>query len=158
MTDTATTGAGAVRPADGQTPDPDTPGTPEGIEAPQRANKEARYRVERNDARTERDALAQRVERMQTNELERIAAEVISNPSDLLALTDKTLAEFLDDDGELDSALVTEAAAELLATRPGLRKLAAAFDPSQGTGGRPPKGAPAEPSFVDLFKSTGQPH
>ncbi|MEB3031086.1 hypothetical protein [[Mycobacterium] nativiensis] len=130
------------------------PATPEG-EAPgqpPKGNKEARYRVERNEARIERDALAQRVERMQTNELERIAAESISNPADLLALTDKTLADFLTDDGELDAELVTVAAAELLATRPGLRRGSPAFDPSQGRGGQPPA-KPVEPTFADLFKS-----
>src|SRR5258707_673252 len=45
-------------------------------EEPQKSNKEARYRVERNEARAERDALAQRVERMQRDEADRVAADV----------------------------------------------------------------------------------
>ncbi|MBB2992144.1 hypothetical protein FHR72_003640 [Mycolicibacterium iranicum] len=128
-----------------------TAATPEGGSAgePQKGNKEARYRVERNEARAERDALAQRVERMQTRELERVAGVAISNPADLLALTGKSLAEFLDESGELDAELVAEAAAELLNSRPGLRRHASAFDPTQGTGGsgRPKR----EPSWGALL-------
>ncbi|MCV7217147.1 hypothetical protein H7J51_17900 [Mycobacterium crocinum] len=124
-----------------QTPEGGTSGTPDaqnGSESP-KGNREARYRVERNQAREERDALATRVELLQTRELERIAGEAISNPSDLLALTGKSLSEFLDEDGELDTELVTEAARELLSTRPGLRKQSPAFDPTQGVGGSTPK-------------------
>ena len=110
--------------------------TPEGNdtgEAP-RANREARYRVERNEARDERDALAQRVEQLQNRELERIASRALSNPADLLTLSGKTLADFLDEDGELDVELITDTANDLLGTRPGLRPLPRAVDHSQGRG------------------------
>lgn len=104
------------------------------------SNREARYRVERNEARAERDALAERIERMQTRELERIAGEQISNPADLLALSGRSLADFIGEDGELEAEAVTVAATELLSTRPGLRKLTPGYDPTQGYGGnRRPK-------------------
>lgn len=107
----------------------------------QKANKEARYRVERNQAREELAASNARVELLQTRELERIAGSAISNPADLLALTNKTVADFLDDSGELDAELVAEAASELLSTRPRLGKNAPAFDPTHGSGGSAPKQA-----------------
>lgn len=138
--------AGSESAAGGQPADSGTPGTPE----PPKANKEARYRVERNEARAERDALAQRVEALQRAELERLAGDTMSNPADLLALTGQALADFLTEDGELDAELVAKAAAELLATRPGLRKGSPAFDPSQGSGGKP--AVKREPSWGALLK------
>ncbi|GAB4678010.1 hypothetical protein [Mycobacterium timonense] len=124
----------------------------EGIdtEAP-KGTKEARFRQERNEARAERDSLAERVAQLQTRELERIASKSLSNPADLLTLSGKSLADFLDENGELDAELVTETANELLGTRPGLRPHARPVDPSQGTGNaRPTK---AQPTFADLLKS-----
>ncbi|MGZ4542528.1 MAG: hypothetical protein ACXVXI_05265 [Mycobacteriaceae bacterium] len=112
--------------------------------------REQRYRLELRAAEAERDALSQRLSAMQTRELERIAGETLSNPSDLLALAGKSLADFLDESGELDSELVAEAATELLSTRPGLRKQTPGYDPTQGYGGRAnPK---SEPSWGALLK------
>lgn len=111
--------------------------------------REQRYRLELRAAEAQRDALADRVERMQTRELERIAGESISNPADLLKLTGKSVADFIGEDGELDTELVTEAATELLSSRPGLKKNAPAFDPTQGLGGN---GQPKpEPSWGALL-------
>lgn len=123
--------------------------SPEGHRGSKLHQEAARYRVQLRETETERDALTQRVERMQTRELERIAGEAISNPADLLALSGKSLAEFLGEDGELDAELVAEAAAELLSTRPGLKRGSPAFDPSQGHGGSGP-GKP-EPSWGALL-------
>jgi hypothetical protein len=106
----------------------------ENVPEPHKGGKEARYRVERNTARDALTASEARVEQLQTNELERIAGGTISNPSDLLTMTGKALADFLVD-GELDPELVSEAAAELLSTRPRLSKNSPAFDPTQGSGG-----------------------
>ena len=79
---------------------------------------------------------------MQTRELERIASKSLSNPTDLLTLSGKSLQDFIGG-GELDAELVTEAANELLGTRPGLKPLDPAVDPTQGSGyGNPGKGAP----------------
>jgi hypothetical protein len=127
-------------------------------EVPQKSNKEARYRVERNEARAERDALAQRVERLQRAEVERLAADKLSHPADLFSLSGNELADYLTDDGDVDAEKVAADVAEIVAERPGLRKRMPGYDPTQGYGGRPPKAVPAEPSFVDLFKSTNQPY
>jgi hypothetical protein len=88
---------------------------------------------------------------MQTRELERLAGEHLAQPGDLFALSGKSLADFLTEDGELDAELVTEAVSEVLASRPGLRPNQRAVDPSQGLGNNGPfKGAP---SWGDLLKS-----
>lgn len=118
-----------------------TEGEPTTGEAP-KGNKEARYRVERNDARTERDALAQRVERMQRAEVERLAADGLSHPADLFSFSGNELADYLTEDGDVDAEKVAADVAAVLAERPGLRKNAPAFDPTQGRGGTPTKGSP----------------
>lgn len=123
-----------------QTPEvaPATDETPKA--EPQRANKEARYRVERNEARTERDALAERVGRMQRSEIERLASDALAHPSDLFTLSGNEPADYLTDDGDVDADKVAADVAAVLAERPGLGKNSPAFDPSQGTGGgRKPK-------------------
>jgi hypothetical protein len=117
----------------------------------QKGNREARYRVERNQYREERDALAQRVEQLQTRELERIASKSLSNPADLLTLSGKSLRDFIGQDGELDAELVAAVANDLLGTRPGLRPRQPAFDLSQGQGNDRP--AKAQPTFAALLKS-----
>jgi hypothetical protein len=106
--------------------------------------------VERNEARAERDALAQRVAQLQTRELERIAAEHISNPADLLTLSGKTLADFVGEDGELDTDAVVATANELLGTRPGLRPNHPAVDPTQGHAGG---GGSPTPQWADLLRA-----
>ncbi|MGW8815506.1 hypothetical protein [Gordonia terrae] len=137
---------------DGVSPDSGTSGTPEPDNGSQRVNKEARYRVERNEARTERDALAERVQRMQRNEIERIAGEQLAQAGDLLTLSGNDLADYLTESGDVDTAKVSADVAALLAERPGLRKSAPAFDPTQGTGGAPNPKAPT-PSWGSMFQS-----
>ena len=114
------------------------------------ANREARYRVERNQARNERDALARRVELLQTRELERLASKALSNPADLLTLSGKTLEDFIGDDGELDADLIDEAANEVLGTRPGLRRGVPAVDRSQGLHDDTRR---TNPTFSDLLQA-----
>lgn len=121
----------------------------DGPEAPQ-GHREARYRVERNDAVRERDTLAQRLEALQTRELERIASKSLAHPADLLTLSGKTLADLLDDDGEVDAVKVQALADEVLGTRPGLKARTLATDPTQGGTGSP--GIPA-PSWGNLLQS-----
>jgi len=134
-------------PSDGQTAAPKGGSTGE----PQKANKEARYRVERNEARAERDALAERVQRMQRAEVERLASDALSHPADLFSLSGNDVADYLTEDGDVDAAKVSADVAEILAERPGLRKLMPGYDPTQGYGGRPqPK---REPTFADLIKT-----
>lgn len=143
-TDTTLTGSESA--ADG----PD--GLPEGNDTgeAQKGKREARYRVERNEARAERDALAQRVERMQRAEVERIASEHLAAPADFW-LSDNDVSAYLTDDGEVDPERVSEDARLLISERPRLGKHSPAFDPMQGQGGQPP--AKAQPSWGALLKS-----
>ncbi|WP_241472268.1 hypothetical protein [Mycolicibacterium neoaurum] len=123
---------------------------------PPKANKEARYRVERNQARGERDALAERVERMQRAEVERLAADALSHPADLFSLSGNGVADYLTEAGDVDAAKVAADVAAVLAERPGLKRHAPAFDPTVGTGGRttPPK---ATPSWSALIRASDRP-
>ncbi|MBZ4537770.1 hypothetical protein [Mycobacterium avium] len=61
-----------------------------------------------------------------------------------------SLADLLDEAGDVDSAAVAESVAALIESRPGLAKnpRQRAVDPSQGLGGH--VGAP-QPSFSGLF-------
>jgi hypothetical protein len=122
--------------------------TPEN-DAP-KGNREARYRTERNDARTERDALAARVEALNLRELERVAGKHLSAPKDLLTLSARQLGDFITDAGDVNPELVASVAAEVLATRPGLRRSQPATDPTQGHHSGTPK---LKPTFQALFNS-----
>ncbi|CAN5579235.1 hypothetical protein BH09ACT8_BH09ACT8_27190 [soil metagenome] len=107
-----------------------------------------RYRTERDTAREALTASEARIERMQRAEVERLAADGLSHPADLFSLSGNEVGDYLTESGEVDAAKVAADVAAVLAERPGLRRNAPAFDPSQGSGGRQPKGAP---TFADLF-------
>jgi hypothetical protein len=112
--------------------------------------REQRYRLELRAAEAARDALSQRVERMQRAEVERLAADGLSHPADLFSLSGNDLVDYLTEDGDVDAEKVAADVAAVLAERPGLRKNAPAFDPSQGHGGRPQ--AKREPSWGAVFQ------
>jgi hypothetical protein len=135
---------------------PNEPSNGSETDSPQKVNKEARYRVERNEARAERDALAERVGRMQRAEVERLAADGLSHPADLFSLSGNELADYLTESGDVDTEKVAADVAAVLAERPGLRKPAAAFDPTQGRGGAPQ--TQRVPTLADLFKDSAQPY
>lgn len=131
--ETPTTGAeGHAEPLSGE----EKVGTPD---EPQKANKEARYRVERNGARAALEAAQQRITRYQRAEVERLASGGMSHPADLFSLSGNAVADYLNDDGEVDAEKVAADVAVVLAERPGLRKMSPGYDPSQGLGGNPPK-------------------
>ena len=109
--------------------------------------KEARYRVRAREAEASAAALTQRLEVLQAREVERIASKHLSAPADLLTLGGVTMADLLDEDGDVDAERVTALAVEVLGARPGLKPVAPARDPSQGLGGEPPK---AKPSWASL--------
>lgn len=111
-----------------------------------RGNREARYRTERNEARAERDAMAERIQRYQRSEVERLATE-LSEPGDVFTLSGKDLPDFLAESGDVDSAAVADAVAGILATRPGLSKPARPVDPTQGMGNN----RVDSPRWVDLL-------
>jgi hypothetical protein len=127
------------------------PTTEEVSVEPPKANKEARYRVERNTAREQLATATARIDAMNRAEISRLAGEHLAQGSDLLGISGDDLASFLTESGEIDAELVAEAAAELVSTRPGLKRQSAAHDPSQGSGGAPTKSDPS--SWADLFKS-----
>jgi hypothetical protein len=128
---------GAQLNADGPNGAPEGNGTGEAGNGSQRQNREARYRVERNEARAERDELAQRVETLLTREAERVAAQHLAEPADLFTLGGVTVRDLLDERGDIDPEKVDAVATQILGTRPGLSRLAPATDPSQGHGGTP---------------------
>ena len=113
--------AGAQINADGQTVQGqgnDTGEPQNGAESPEgeyKPPREQRYRLERNEAR----AL---VEALQTREVERLAGDLLSQPGDLLELGGVSLPDLLTEAGHVDSEAVAEAAAALIAARPGLAK------------------------------------
>ncbi|SIG26154.1 Uncharacterised protein [Mycobacteroides abscessus subsp. abscessus] len=111
---------------------PGTSGTPEPLEAPQ--NREARYRVERNEARAQLAEVELRLVQLQTAELHRLAGSILSAPEDI-ALSGKPLESYLTPEGWVDRSAVEAAAREVVAARPGLAKAQPAHDPSQGRGG-----------------------
>lgn len=96
-----------------------------------------RYRGERDSARDALAAVQARIEQMQQAEVERLAGESLAMPGDLFSLSGNTVADYLDDNGNVDPERVQADVAEILAERPGLKPQAPAYDPSQGTGGGP---------------------
>lgn len=135
--------------ATGETPQPED-NTPESttpdqhtdldnLETPEpQSKREARYRVQLRETEAERDTLAARVETMQRAEVERLAADVIAKP-DALWASDTTLADLLDDDGQVDRdkvAAAAHAAKEKLGLEIGeaARKKRGPVVPREGTG------------------------
>jgi hypothetical protein len=114
-------------------------------------SREAKYRVERNEARAERDSLTERLTELQTRELHRLAGELLAAPEDI-ELSGKVLADYLTPEGWLDREAVAEAAAAVIESRPGLAKnlKVAATDLSQGRGTTLTK---RQPTMLDLLKS-----
>ncbi|MGL6235108.1 MAG: hypothetical protein ACRC20_07160 [Segniliparus sp.] len=105
--------------------------------------EQERWRAELDEARAERDALADLVSRMRGRELERLAAQHLAVPGDLLALTGTALGDYLDDAGDIDPAKVQGTARGVLASRPGLAPQTPATDRTQG------HGTPTAPSGPD---------
>ena len=123
-------------------------GSDSGAEAaPQ--NREARYRVERNEARAEVETLQARLAVLQRAEVERLASAGLSHPSDLFSLSGNELADYLTEAGTVDAEKVSADLAAILQERPGMGKLDPAVDPSQGHGWGPVK---RTPTWGDLLK------
>lgn len=94
-------------------PEADDTGTEPAAEPatePAEGNREAaRYRVRLRDTEAERDALRDRLEALQRAEAERVAGTVIARPAALWA-SGVTLADLVDDAGDLDPRKITAAA------------------------------------------------
>lgn len=117
-------------PAPPATPDgADTPDTPDdgGDDTGSRASREAaRYRTRLRTAEAERDTVTERLTGYQRREAERLAAERLTNPADLWL--EAELADTVNDDGQVDTARLTEAIDAVLATRPQLAKPGPHYD------------------------------
>lgn len=117
-------------------------GTGEATEAATHPGAEAaKYRVRAREAEAALATAQGRIEAMQTREALRAAGEHLAQPADLLALGDVTLADLLDDNGDIDLEAVANAAAAVIESRPGLAKnfRQPAYDHTQGRGSNPPK-------------------
>ncbi len=137
---------------DADTPDTTDTGALGETETASNPNAEAaKYRVRAREAEAALATARGQIEAMQTREALRVAGEHLAQPADLLALGDATLADLLDDNGDIDLEAVANAAAAVIASRPGLAKNPRypALDPSQGLGGNPPK--PPQPSWSVLL-------
>jgi hypothetical protein len=153
MSNTApeTTVTSSERRADGPNRPTEGNDTGEPQNGSQRQNKEARYRVERNEAREALATAEARIAQFQRAEVERLASESLAMPGDLLTLSGNELSEYLDDDGNVDPEKVAADVAVILAERPGIGKAhPRAFDPTQGHGGRHP--SKQAPSWGALFQ------
>jgi hypothetical protein len=124
MTDTPPAGdppAGPDPPATPGEPDPTDPVEGDPPEIARLRHQAAGYRGRLRQVETERDQLAQRLERTQRADVERIAgAHGMATPSDLWLLV-PDLGELLVD-GELNPDRVTERVANILRERPTWRR------------------------------------
>ncbi|MCZ0732214.1 hypothetical protein [Mycolicibacterium iranicum] len=112
-----------AEPEDTTPPDQQPDNEPE----PTPNSEAARYRVQRNEARTERDALAERVAGYQRRECEQLIGDLLAQPGDLWDIARADVADFFDEDGTVEKDEVIAAAKALLEQRPGLAK-----DPTSG--------------------------
>ncbi|MDX1890118.1 hypothetical protein [Mycolicibacterium sp. 050158] len=101
-------------PTDGDKP----PAAPEGEPTPN--SEAARYRVERNELRAERDALSERLTGYQKRECEAAVANLLDVPADLWEIGQADVTVFYDDDGNLNHDELLAAAGALIEQRPRL--------------------------------------
>jgi hypothetical protein len=113
-------------------------------------NEAAKYRVRAREAEAERDTLAARLSVLQRAEIERLASAGLSHPSDLFSLSGNQLADYLTDDGTVDSAKVSADLEAILSERPGLKPAARAIDRTQGLGGGQQQSSPSWESMFQI--------
>lgn len=108
-----------------------------------------KYRKRAQAAEKERDELAERLAAMQRAEAERIAANNLSDGSDLWSAG--TELDALLDDGALSGDLVDQAVQEVLEKHPHWRKPAKPAPPASLVTGDGKISGDGKPSFVDAF-------
>lgn len=116
---------------------------------PRPHSREARYRLERNEARDQADALTLRVAAMQSAEVARIASEVLAVGEDVFTFVSPHAV--LDADGNVDRDKVLAAAYELARTRPGLRTEAPPSRPSESQFGQGRRTSTPQASWRDVL-------
>lgn len=120
-TDPATPDPAAQGQQQVESPAPSTPDESDtGQESPN--SEAARYRIERNEARAERDNLAGRLATMQRRACESAVADLLEQPADLWDIGHADVAEFFSDADELDTDVLRGIVGTMLETRPGLAK------------------------------------
>lgn len=142
-TDQADDDTGATDP-DGSVDQPDDDGKPD--------REAAKYRRERNQARAEVERLTGIVETFQRTEVERLAASRLIDGRDVWA-GGLSLGDMLADDGTVDPAKVSSAAAEIAASRRHWAKSPAA--PASSVTGNHKPGGPGDddkPTWGKLFE------
>lgn len=119
--DTTTAPEPAVEPAV-QPPEGADPGAQPGD---RQEARDTRVRAERDELRTERDALNSRVAGMQRAEIHRRAGEHLASPSDLdLVVSAQEYAGCFDESGEIDEGAVAALIDQVVTQRPAWRKRA----------------------------------
>lgn len=88
----------------------------EAAEQPARPGRDTRYRQQLRETQAERDALLQRVEAMQRNEVQRLVADRLADPNDLWR--ESELSDLLDDAGNIDTAKLDDRVGGLLEEHP----------------------------------------
>lgn len=122
-------------------------------------NKTLRGRAK--DAEAERDTLRGRVEAMQRSEITRVAGDFLTDPDDIFH-SGASIADFLDDDGNVDPAMVMNSSTDLIGEHPHWAKGYAGHKPpsnrpveSLKSGADAPYWKPAAPSWSDVIGRPG---
>ncbi|WP_055474915.1 hypothetical protein [Gordonia sp. HS-NH1] len=141
---------------DGQQQQPDPDGQQQQDGNP---NAEAaRYRTQLRAAEAERDALAERLTGYQRRAAEAAIADILDEPGDLFDIGGVDLADYLDDNGDINHTDLQGAAAALVDQRPKLGKNYARFGSglpqhhNWGQGGAVPP-QPDTTSWSDVLKT-----
>ncbi len=101
-------------------------------------------------AEAERDALRQRVDAHERQDVERVAARSLVDPSDLLSATN--LDDLRGDDGAVDWTLVDQAIHDLLQRKPHYARPAPPIPPTADLHAGPRQTVPRPPSLGEAMK------
>lgn len=130
---TADDNAAAVQlatPDTSNTSDSSNDNTDNGDDARRNSSSEAASRRRQlRETEAQRDALAAKIECMQRAEISRIAATELAQADDLFTVGGNTVADLLNDAGDVDPGKVKEKTAELVRLRPGMSKHAYRIPP-----------------------------
>ncbi|SDZ12109.1 hypothetical protein SAMN05216215_104745 [Saccharopolyspora shandongensis] len=114
------------------------------------AQEAKRYRLQLREAESRLEALSTQLEGFQREAIYQAASGTLSVPSDLFALTETNVADYLNTDGTVNLDAVREASEQLISDRPGLRKNPTRFtDRSLNKGTEEPSNGP---SWSGLFE------
>ncbi|BBX70097.1 hypothetical protein [Mycolicibacterium psychrotolerans] len=121
--------------------------------------REAKYRKQLRDTEAERNSLKERLESRDRADVERMVVTKLTDPRDLWR-ADVSLADMVGDDGEIDTAKVDEAVANVIAAHPHWavqRPNPAAPSSAVGFGASQPEIDDEPPTWQSVFqKARGQ--